>query len=137
MAHELTQPRNIPNPEPAVLCVLGVRHIEPDDQVKHSSIRRKVHHAEKYDLRDSLSDATKTDTQQPDMDSDPRKTCDGVAQAGPDYTSDYTVTAGAWAWPHIDFHLGVAVQLEATNLYGLHLAAPFYGAMGGKLTLRA
>ena len=123
-----------------LLYVVGIRHADLVEQLKqfkqeHSPMHRDERHADKYGLQDSLSNATKTGTQQPDMDSDPSKTCGGVAQAGPGYAPDYTVTAGAW--PHIDFHRDVAVQLEATNQYGLHPCRPIYGAMRVKHTLFA
>jgi hypothetical protein len=116
-----------------MLYVVWIRCVELVDQFKqlkqeHSPMRLEEDHGEKDVLQGSLHHATKADAQQPAMDSERRKPYVGVAQAGPGYTPDYTVAAGAW--PHIGLYRDVAVHLEATNQYGLHLAAPFMTQWG-------
>ena len=108
-----------------MLYVLVIRRVELVEQFKQepSPMCRDERHAGKCDLQDSLSDATRTDGQQPDAGSDPSKTCGGAEQPGPGYTSGYTAAKGAS--PNIDFHRDTAPRLETNNPYGLRFYRPF------------
>jgi hypothetical protein len=70
--------------------------------------------------------ATKTDTERLDVDSDPSKTRGEGEQKGSDYTADNDACMGnviEGAQPNMDFYCDVTLQLEATNLYGVHFTA--------------